>query len=102
VLHRHNNQQPTDSKAEDNINWKVVGWKSSNPLRKAATRGDKDGEKAAAIVREVNISGPSGSSTQGGDGGSHNETKTTIDTSLVARQGQRTAALEEINIRAAA
>jgi hypothetical protein len=61
-------QQPTDSEADDNRNWKVIGRKSSTPIRKAATRGDKDGEKAADTAREGNNSthkfgGPPGSST---------------------------------------
>jgi hypothetical protein len=32
-------QQPTDSEADDDRNWKVVRRKSSTPLRKVATRG---------------------------------------------------------------
>jgi hypothetical protein len=37
-------QQPTDIDTDNDRNWKVVGRKSSTPLRKAATRGGDGGQ----------------------------------------------------------
>jgi hypothetical protein len=78
-------QKATDSEADDNRNWKVIGRKSSTPLQKAATRGGdggsyKDGDKAADTACEGNNSThtfgrPPGSSTPGRDDGSYNAGK---------------------------